>query len=161
MKKDEIDILNILKYGMVVILVIYVAVLLSMEGGGKTPVKTVHKAIMARTDTKGMTRGTTQDLKKYYGLNAKDYEGVILYIPDDVMSVNELLVVKVKDENQAQIVEKAAQKRLDTQLKSFEGYGAKQTKLIKSAVLEERGVYVLFVISKDADAMYGAFKKSL
>ena len=43
-----------------------------------------------------MKKGTTQDLKKYYSLNANDYEGISLYIPDDVMSVNEILVIKVK-----------------------------------------------------------------
>ena len=70
----------------------------------------------------GMTKGTTQDLKRYYGLNAQDYDGVALYIPNDVMSVNELLIIKLKDESQAEQVEAAAKERLKTQKTSFEGY---------------------------------------
>ncbi|MCQ4762242.1 DUF4358 domain-containing protein, partial [Alistipes onderdonkii] len=100
-----------------------------------------------------MKKGTTQDLKKYYGLNASDYDGVMLYIPDDVMSVNEILVVKLKDKSQAEAVEEAARKRLDTQKTSFEGYGAKQTKLINSAVLDSRGYYLLMAVSEDADSI--------
>lgn len=161
MKKQKIDLLNILRYAVVAALIAYIAVLLSQEGSGDVPVKTIRKKIMAVTKEDGMTKGTTQDLKKYYGLNANDYDGIMLYIPDDVMSVNEILVVKLKDKSQAETVEKAAEKRLSTQKSSFEGYGAKQTKLINSAVLDDRGNYVILVISEDADAIYAAFKKSI
>lgn len=161
MKKQKMDWLNLLKYGMVVVLIVYIAVLLSQEGSGDVPVKTLRENIIAATQEDGMSKGTTQDLKKYYGLNANDYDGVMLYIPDDVMSVNEILVVKLKDKSQAEGVEEAARKRLDTQKSSFEGYGAEQTKLINSAVLDSRGYYVLLAISDDADAIYEAFKKSI
>ena len=161
MKKRKIDLLNILKYGMVVLFIVYIVFLLSREGGNEVPVKTISKNILAVAKTEGMKKGTTQDLKKYYRLNASDYDGVMLYIPDDVMSVNEILVVKLKDKSQAEAVEEAARKRLDTQKTSFEGYGAKQTKLINSAVLDSRGYYLLMAVSEDADSIYRAFKKSM
>ena len=146
MKKRKIDLLNILKYGMVVVFIVYIVFLLSREGGNEVPVKTISKNILAVAKTEGMKKGTTQDLKKYYRLNASDYDGVMLYIPDDVMSVNEILVVKLKDKSQAEAVE---------------GYGAKQTKLINSAVLDSRGYYLLMAVSEDADSIYRAFKKSM
>ena len=105
MKKRKIDLLNILKYGMVVVFIVYIVFLLSREGGNEVPVKTISKNILAVAKTEGMKKGTTQDLKKYYRLNASDYDGVMLYIPDDVMSVNEILVVKLKDKSQAEAVE--------------------------------------------------------
>ena len=77
MKKHRIDLLNILKYAMVIVLLVYIGFLLSQEGGKDVSVKTIRENILAVTETKGMTKGTTQDLKKYYGLNANDYEGVI------------------------------------------------------------------------------------
>ena len=108
-----------------------------------------------------MKKGTTQDLKKYYSLNANDYEGISLYIPDDVMSVNEILVIKVKNESQIETVEKAVEIRVNTQEKNFEGYGVEQTKLIHAAIIETRGHYVLLAVSKDADRIDAAFKKSI
>lgn len=161
MKKQKIDLLDILRYAVVVVLIAYIAILMSQEGSGDVPVKTIREKIMAVAKEDGMTKGTTQDLKKYYGLNANDYDGVMLYIPNDVMSVNEILVVKLKDKSQAETVEKAAEKRLSTQKSSFEGYGVEQTKLINSAVLDSRGYYVMLTISEDADAIYTAFKKSI
>ena len=58
-------------------------------------------------------------------------------------------------------MEAAAKERLETQKTSFEGYGAKQTKLLESAVLDTKGEYVLLAVSENADEMAGAFQKSL
>ena len=55
----------------------------------------------------------------------------------------------------------AAQKRLDTQKESFEGYGVEQTKLLNDAVLENKGDYVILIVSEKAQAGDEAFKKSL
>lgn len=156
-----LDFINLCKYLLVLLLIAYVILLISKEGGTNTPIKTVNKNVLSVMGTEGMKKGTTQDLKKYYGLNADDYKGVTLYIPDDVMGVNELLIVRLTDVSQAESVEKAAQARLDTQKESFEGYGAAQTKLIRSAVLESRGDYVLLAVTKKADAVQGAYRKSL
>lgn len=161
MRNGKIDLINILKYLMVLALIAYVAFLISREGSNDVPVDTIEKNITKVVKTEGMTKGSAQDLKKYYGLNANDYDGVMLYIPNDVMSVNEVLVIKVKDESQTEDVEKAIDNRLDTQKKSFEGYGVEQTKLLRSAIVESKGSYTLLAVSKDADSIDAAFRKSI
>ncbi len=160
MKRTRIDIINILKYGMLLVIIVYIAVLLAAQGGD-APAETVKGNVLSAADTEGMQEADAQDFKRYYGLNANDYEEVILFLPKDVMGVDELLIVRVKGGSQAEAVKEAAEKRLDTQTESFEGYGAEQTKLLKSAVLEERGSYVFMAVGKDADKAYAAFKKSL
>lgn len=161
MRNGKIDLINILKYLMVLALIAYVAFLISREGSNDVPVDTIEKNITKVIKTKGMTKGSAQDLKKYYGLNANDYDGMMLYIPNDVMGVDEVLVIKVKDESQTEDVEKAIENRLDTQKKSFEGYGVEQTKLLRSAVTESKGSYTLLAVSKNADSIDAAFRKSI
>ena len=151
MRKGRLDIINTCKYLMVIALIAYVVLLVSGEGDNTVSVDTIQKNIEKSVSLKGMKKGSSQDLKKYYGLNANDYAGTMLYIPDDVMSVNEILVVKVKDKSQVEDVEKAVEERLSTQKKSFEGYGVKQTRLLHSAIDETRGYYILLAVSKDAD----------
>ncbi len=160
MKRRKMDIIDIMKYGMLLIIIIYVVVLL-MRTGGDASMEKVAGQVTGAVKTDGMREAGGQDLKRYYGLNADDYEEVLLYLPDDVMSVNEILLVRLKNESQAETVLEAAKKRLDTQIESFEGYGAEQTKLLKAAILEEKGSYVCLFVGKDADKAYGAFKKSL
>ena len=159
MKNGKLDRINLLKYLMVVLLIIYVVFLVTQEGDNTVSVDTIEKNITKAVKLEGMKKGTTQDLKKYYSLN--DYEGISLYIPDDVMSVNEILVIKVKNESQIETVEKAVEIRVNTQEKNFEGYGVEQTKLIHAAIIETRGRYVLLAVSKDADRIDAAFKKSI
>ena len=159
--KHSIDLLNLLKYLMVLVFLAYIVFLLARESADDVPVETLEKEIMKVTTEDGMTKGTTQDLQRYYGLNAEDYDGVVLYVPNDVMSVNELLIVKLKDESQARQVEEAATERLDTQKTSFEGYGVEQTSLLNAAILETRGTYVFLTVSEDADEIYAAFKNCL
>ena len=158
MRKGRLDIINTCKYLMVIALIAYVVLLVSGEGDNTVSVDTIQKNIEKSVSLKGMKRGSSQDLKKYYGLNANDYAGTMLYIPDDVMSV---LVVKVKDKSQVEDVEKAVEERLSTQKKSFEGYGVKQTRLLHSAIDEARGYYILLAVSKDADRIEAAFKNSI
>ena len=150
MRKGRLDIINTCKYLMVIALIAYVVLLVSGEGDNTVSVDTIQKNIEKSVSLKGMKKGSSQDLKKYYGLNANDYAGTMLYIPDDVMSVNEILVV-----------EKAVEERLSTQKKSFEGYGVKQTRLLHSAIDETRGYYILLAVSKDADRIEAAFKNSI
>ena len=49
MKKQKFDILNLLKYAMVLVFIAYIVFLNIREGGNSTPVKTIRKAIMAVT----------------------------------------------------------------------------------------------------------------
>mgnify|MGYP000509047485 CR=1 FL=1 len=61
------------------------------------------------------------------------------------MGVNELLLVKTKDENEAEAVEKAAEQRKKTQLDNFEGYGAEQVKLLDASIIKTK-VHTCFLL---------------
>ena len=160
MKKKRIDMIHILEYLIFCLILVYV-ILLVYAKGGDAPAEEVRKNVLSAIKTEGMKQAGTQEFKRYYGLNAKDYEDVTLYLPDSVMGVDELLIVKLKEESQAENVLEAVRKRLDTQEESFKGYGASQTKLLQSAVLETRGLYGVMAVGEDADKAYAAFKKSL
>ena len=83
MKNGKLDRINLLKYLMVVLLIIYVVFLVTREGDNTVSVDTIEKnitkAVKIRRNEK---KAQTQDLKKYYSLNANDYEGISLYIPE-------------------------------------------------------------------------------
>ena len=104
---------------------------------------------------------TDRIFKKYYGLNAADYESVVLYFPISNMDAEELLIVKVKDVSQAEEVEEACLERQNTQIGIFEGYAPEQLSLCENAVLDVQGNYILYVVHENADAIDSAFKKAL
>lgn len=150
-----------IKLVLVVLLLIFVIFDVNRDGESNAEISAVSAQV---AEAAGVTEDTPAEerlLKRFYGLNAKDYEGVVLYAPKDNMDVHEILIVKLKDTSQAESVEDAVENRLDTQMKSFEGYGAEQTALLKKHVLEVRGNYIFYMVGEKANSAQKAFLDSL
>ena len=119
----------------------------------------MKKAVTEAADTTKMEEAGTQTLKRLYGLDAADYDGVVLYTPSSAMGAEELLLVKLKSSDQMDTVYDAIMTRLDTQLNNFEGYGAEQTELLNSALIITQGNYALLSVGENNDAVRTAFDK--
>ncbi len=126
-----------------------------------TPFEEVREAVLSEIDTDGMEESTNRMFKKFYGLNASDYDGVVLYAPETSMDAEELLLVRLADDAQAEEVTAAIEERLVTQKNSFEGYGIEQFALLENAVLDVQGNYILYVVGADAAKADQAFRDSL
>lgn len=140
------------------------AFIIVLQRGDKTStadIGDVAAAVTAQLDLSNVQEGTNSDLKKYYGLSASDYEGVVYYAPVSNMDAEELLIIKLKDTSQADTVESAIQSRLETQKNTFDGYGVEQYNLLEKSVLDVKGNYILYVVHADASKADQAFKNSL
>lgn len=140
------------------------AFIIVLQRGDKTStadIGDVATAVTAQLDLSNVQEGTNSDLKKYYGLSASDYEGVVYYAPVSNMDAEELLIIKLKDTSQADTVESAIQSRLETQKNTFDGYGIEQYNLLEKSVLDVKGNYILYVVHADASKADQAFKNSL
>ncbi|MBQ9827060.1 MAG: DUF4358 domain-containing protein [Lachnospiraceae bacterium] len=146
---------------MAVVIVIIVVLLLSNKkpADSKADFDSMKEAVVSAADTSVMEEAGTQTLKRLYGLDASDYDGVVLYTPSSAMGAEELLLVKLKSDDQMDTVYAAIMNRLDTQLNNFEGYGAEQTELLNSALIITQGNYALLSVGKDNDAVRAAFDK--
>ena len=123
--------------------------------GNKTkdvPLSQVDAAFSAEFSLEGMEKAGEMRFKRSFGLNAAEYEDVLYYTPDNTMSVNEFLVVRMKDESQLAEVRAGLEARLATQKKNFDGYGTDQTALLNNAKIWTAGPYAVFIVSRDADA---------
>lgn len=108
-----------------------------------------------------MEKGDSKSLKRFYKLNANDYEGVILYTPESTMDVSEVLIVKVKDKSQIESLEDSIDSRVNYQLQSFSGYGPEQCALVDNYELKSKGNFVFFAISENAQQIKAAFLDSI
>lgn len=108
-----------------------------------------------------MAEGDNQAIKRLYGLSASDYENILLYYPTTNMGAEELLLIQLKDISQQQAVKSAIESRLDTQKKSFDGYGVDQYAMLEKAVVEVQGNYILLVVAADPAPVRKAFLGAL
>ena len=153
--------LSFIRYGMLMLLVVFIVALLGADKTSETKIETVEKAVEKEVTLTGMHSVQSQMVKRLYGLNVNDYEGVVLYISDSNMGAEELLIVKLADTSQAEAVESAVQTRIENQENSFEGYGVEQYQLLQEHVLDVEGNYVFFMVHKEAQKAQKAFLNNL
>lgn len=125
------------------------------------PFSKVADAVASAIKTEGMEENTFRFLKKYYGLNATDYENVLIYTPLTSMDAEEILLIKLKDSSQEEEIKKAIEQRVEAKMSAFKGYAPEQYDLSKKYILDISGGYVLYVVSPDAQKIDDAFKKAL
>ena len=87
----------VIKYALVAVIVVYVALLLIFTSGSTKSFAAVEKKVEASLDTKAMKKAGVQGLKRYYGLNSADYEGVMLYTAESSISAQEICTGQNKD----------------------------------------------------------------
>lgn len=103
---------------------------------------------------------SSKALKRFYGLNLADYSSVTLYTPLSSMDVEELMIIKVENENQIDAVEAAVENRVSKQLESFSGYGVEQVAMLDDYVFKIKGEYIFYCVGENAELMKDIFIKS-
>lgn len=162
MRKQKIQPVNVLELAVLACILVFTGALYLGKTESKTPFHQVERQVKKAVGKDfAFTEAGSGVWKRYYGLNPKEFDGAVLLYSEGVMDVEEVLLIKVKEETQAEDVEKSIEERLSVQKKNFEGYGAGQMKLLKNAVVETRGTYIFMAVSKNAVTYQKAFEESL
>lgn len=152
---------DIYKYITFFAFLFYIGVLLIYSSGSTKSFEEVAENIEAGLETDSLTKQNVQALKRYYGLNGADYEGAALYMAEDSISVEEILVVKAKSDRQVHMIRDAARERVNSRKNSLENVSPEQVKVLDEAQVLVRGRFVFFVISENAQEYAGLFTESL
>ena len=150
--------------GMILSALAVLVFVVSLQVQGKqsnTPLADVAADVEGVLDMSTMQQADNQMVKRLYGIDPADYEGVLLFYPTTNMGAEELLIVRLGDVEQQETVQLAIERRLESQKASFDGYGVEQTHLLENAVIEIQGNCVLFVVHTDAASAQQAFLNAL
>ena len=154
---SELQISKIAKWALILLL----AVVLIMQSAGdrssSTSFSDMASAVQQSADLSQMSEGDNQMLKRLYGIDGAEYDGVMLYYPASSMGAEELLLVKMRDSAQKDQVQAAMEARRSAQLSNFDGYGADQTAMLENSIIEVKGNYALFVSAVNPAAVQDAF----
>ena len=148
--------------GVLVILLIAFLVLLQSDGKiSDTSIEDVSAAATDSLDMSAMQVADSNMIKRLYGLNPSEYEGIVLYYPVTNMDAQELLIVRMKDTSQQDTVAASIESRLTAQKNSFEGYGVEQFELLSNSITEISGNYAFFIVHPDAKTVLANIRKVL
>ena len=121
---------ELFKYITVAAILVFVILMLIFASGSTKAFDEVAKGVEASLDTENLVKQDSQALKRYYGLNSAEYDGVLFYSSASSMSAEEVLMIKVKDESQMQGIRDAIDRRLENRKNDFDGYAPKQVQLL-------------------------------
>lgn len=101
----------------------------------------------------GMQRQEGKTLRRLYQTTQEEYEEAYSYGPISYMEVDEITIFKQSDETKRKALLNKTTEHIKKQIKSFEGYGIEQTKLLKDSYVQEKGDYVICIVHKDASTI--------
>ena len=150
------------KFAVLLVILILILPFFGCQTADQAPLSQVEADLLATSQNlNGMTKGDGKALKRYYGLNINDFQEVLIYVPANYMDVSEILVVKVADSAQLDLVETAVDTRNAIQQESFGGYGPDQVALLDNYELKIVGNTLFYCVSPDAAALKDTFVKSI
>lgn len=157
---DRAMLFMILKWALVILCIVVLVLGSRGSAVSSTSFDEMKKAVLQDADLSVMAEADNQMIRRLYGLESADYDGILLYYPTTNMGAEEILLVKLADPSQGETVRAAIEKRVKSQLDSFEGYGAEQTALLQNSVQEIKGNYALLAVADNAAEIRKAFEKA-
>lgn len=149
------------KWGILILLVSSTIILGGCSVSDDISLDTINSNIFKSVKIENMQIGDSKTLKRCFGLNSGDFEEVIIYTPSYTMDVEELLLVKVSNEEQIDIVEQAIESRVNKQIETFGSYGPEQCAILEDYELIIADKYIFYVVAKNADDIVKVFKESI
>lgn len=161
MRTGRFRIARVMKYIVLLLTIVFVAALMIYASGSSRPFEEVEKAVSSSLDKSNLTLQDGSAFKRAFGLSEADYAGVMYYASEFNISVEEVLVVLVKDESQIREVTEAIEKQVEARKNDFDGYAPEEVKLLEDAKQSVRGRYIFFAAAPKAEEYLEAFSNSL
>ena len=136
------------RYAIYAIIIVVLLVVPFREDNYNLNMDTLGSSLKSQVNNDYVVAGDKSELRKFYHISFDDIDDFILYVPATSMRVNEVTIIKAKKGNEDALMQKVTNRR-DFQKNVFEGYGAKQCKLLDNAVLEKRGRYIIYITGED------------
>ena len=138
-------------------------IVFSLRGGkSSASARDVFEAAKKSMDLSDTAEAEPSMIKRLYGIDPETLDGCYLLYPSTNMGAKELFVAKLSEGFDEEKLVQAINDRLDSQKKSFDGYGAEQFMLLndRSRIVCERG-FVIFAVCPESDAVIAAFRAAL
>lgn len=145
----------------VILTVVFIVFVTSDTPDSDKTVNEVCDSVIKVMDMNELQERKKNQFKKEFLLNPNDYDGVVYYSSDSVIQVRELLVVRLKNEEQSEQLIENIQKRIEQKITLFKGYSPEEEALLRSYVLENTRGFVLFAVCDNPEQLVQTFKDSL
>ncbi|MDD8048179.1 MAG: DUF4358 domain-containing protein [Thomasclavelia sp.] len=110
------------------------------------PINSFNKTVTKNVDKNIVSKVDINKVRQLYKISKNSVESFIAYEPTNFMSVEEIVIMRQTNSDIRKQLLESANNHIKSQIKAFEGYGVKQTKLLKKAEVFEKGNYVIVIV---------------
>lgn len=152
----------LIKLGFIVILAAFLMLIYREDNVKKVNLKAMEISFVQDAGLKSeMKKASNRDLMEFMKLDATSYRQVIYYRNTRALAVEELLVVKTSSKDAAIALEDSVNRRITSQIDVYQSYGPEQVKLLKNAVINQKGNYLFYCTSAKADEYEEVFLNAI
>lgn len=126
----------------------------------KTPDFDKIKTAVAQSAEESMTAADEADLRKNYGILARDLEDFVYFAPNSAMDASEILVLKVKQESSLEEYRTIVKARRETRAQMYRNYRPEEADILDRSVLKSSGSYLIFISSAHVAPIQAAVEQS-
>lgn len=121
----------------------------------------IRSAMLQNTDIGKMKECNNRKLMQFMGINYENYDSYLYYKSKESLGVDEVLVVKVRSAADLDGLKDAAENRVQSQEKAFDGYGTNQMKLLANTVIETKGNYLFYCVAENPGKYEEVFRHAV
>lgn len=149
------------KYILVMMLVFFLFLQQSQKKTKDIDMEELQQKIVPDMEDGEIVSAGELELRRLYGISLQDTDGFLLYIPGEIMSVQELCIIKAKTDEEVTPLREKVKERLESQKRSFESYGTTQMAQLNEARVITKGRYLFFAVSDEADEWQEKFEQEI
>ncbi len=105
--------------------------------------------------------GNGQELKKNYGINERDTDGIFYLSPKTQMDASEILILKLKNPADGEKLMASAGKRAVKRADMFRSYKPGEALILDNSINEVKSGFFIFIAHKSADEIMSSIEKSM
>lgn len=134
----------------VVFLVVFIFFMSAGESYSDKTVDEVFNAVSGTVDMEELSKIKKNKIKQEFGIDFSQVDSYVYYASDAIMTVDELMIIKLKENVKAEDITEKIEKRIKEKQVLFEGYAPEQSALLKSYVLTYSKGFIFYAVSEDA-----------
>jgi len=144
------------------VLTVFLALVFMRQNSADIPLADIESQLLSETDiSRSMRKSGDLDLLHFMSVAPQDTVEYLYYRDTGALSVDELLIIKAHGHNELGPFRDAVEARIDEQIKTFEGYGPDQVAALNSALIIEKGPYILYYVGPDQDLIEEVFTHAI
>lgn len=132
-------------------LVAFILFISNRDSYKNPPIDTVMESVEESNALGNMIKMSSTDIKKDYGFNINDYGEAFYYGYESIMDCDKVLIIRLNDESMGESIISMIDKKNDELKKLFQSYAPDQYTMLNNCVLTQKGSYVIYIVSDNAE----------